>query len=240
MALSLVSVNIEWDRHLDTVLPFLKEKRADVICVQELLEQDIALFEEACGPIVVFSPMGYLQRGTLFAFGCAIFSRFPFSGAGEKYYVGTRDSIRINSEIDDCGTHSLVHADITKDGVAHRIATTHFTWTKNGESTPDQLANLAVLLKELDSLDEFVMAGDFNAPRGRDTFSALARRYTDNIPAHYETSLDPVLHTKAGRPLPYMVDGLFTTPGYRANDVSLQFGVSDHAAIVASIEIAAK
>ncbi len=33
-----------------------------------------------------------------------------------------------------------------------------------------------------------------------------------------------------------MVDGLFTTPAYRASDVRLQFGVSDHVAIVATIE----
>ncbi len=67
----------------------------------------------------------------------------------------------------------------------------------------------------------------------------LAPKYKDNIPSHYKTSIDAALH-RAGKERPEgladkMVDGLFTTPGYTAVDVRLQFGVSDHAAIVATI-----
>ena len=42
------------------------------------------------------------------------------------------------------------------------------------------------------------------------------------------------LHERLGT---YMVDGLFTTPGCQASDVRLQFGVSDHAAIVARLSM---
>ena len=82
--------------------------------------------------------------------------------------------------------------------------------------------------------EPFVLAGDFNAPRGGEIFSHIAERYTDNIPPHYTTSIDGTLH-RAG-PIPFMVDGLFTTPSYRAKGVHLEFGVSDHAAVAATIE----
>ncbi len=242
MALSLVSVNIEWDKHLDTVLPFLREERADVTCVQELLEQDIALFEEACGQLIMYSPVGYLERGTMLTIGCGIFSRVPFIERGERYYVGARDTIRVDDEKSDIGTHVLSYGSFAKEGVEYRIATTHLTWSKDGESTAEQLEDLNKLFAELDSIGEFALCGDFNAPRGRETFSRLAAKYQDNIPTECTTSIDMRVHkTKdipeaRARVATYMVDGLFTTPGYSAKDVRLQFGVSDHAAIVATIE----
>lgn len=245
MGLSLVSVNIEWDRHLDTVLPFLRQTQADVVCIQELLERDIPLFEEGCGPLVIYSPMAYLDRGTLFPFGCGIFSRYPAKNAGERYYVSSREAIGILDEKGDSGAHAVAYADIAKEGASYRIATTHFTWTKGGESTPGQLEDLGTLMRELDALGEFALCGDMNAPRGRETFAALAARYQDNIPASYATSIDAELHktrdnpTERARVATYMVDGLFTTPEYIASDVSLQFGVSDHAAVVATIGKAA-
>jgi endonuclease/exonuclease/phosphatase family metal-dependent hydrolase len=96
----------------------------------------------------------------------------------------------------------------------------------------------------LETQGEFVLTGDFNAPRMHkgnpgEIFSAIASRYTDNIPVHYETSIDASLHRNGKtRPLDFvdkMVDGLFTTPVYTAHDVGLHFGVSDHAAVSAII-----
>ena len=89
------------------------------------------------------------------------------------------------------------------------------------------------LLACLEPEEEFTLCGDFNAPRGGEIFTALAMRYQDNIPLEYASSIDGNLHRKG--PLPYMVDGLFTTPSYIASDVSLQSGVSDHCAILATV-----
>lgn len=80
-----------------------------------------------------------------------------------------------------------------------------------------------------------MLAGDFNAPRGGESFSAIAARYRDNIPPNYQTSIYAPLH-RSGQDLELMVDGLFTTPGYRAENVELTSGMSDHYAIVADIE----
>jgi endonuclease/exonuclease/phosphatase family metal-dependent hydrolase len=78
-----------------------------------------------------------------------------------------------------------------------------------------------------------ILCGDFNAPRGREIFSRLAKRWHDNVPLHYVTSIDPKLH-RAG-PLQLMVDGVFSTTDYRVRNVVLHQGVSDHCAITADI-----
>jgi hypothetical protein len=49
------------------------------------------------------------------------------------------------------------------------------------------------------------------------------------------TSLDQNLHRIPG--LQFMVDGLFTTEKVRAENVALCDGVSDHMAIVATLEV---
>ena len=65
--------------------------------------------------------------------------------------------------------------------------------------------------------------------------------YTDTIPANYTSSLDKTLHRKGDDPsrahlfTDFMVDYLFTKPDYQASDVRLEFGISDHAAVVATI-----
>ena len=79
----------------------------------------------------------------------------------------------------------------------------------------------------------FVLTGDFNAPRGGEIFAELASRYKDNIPNHYQSSLDPDLHRVKN--LKLMVDGLFSTPDYNLGEVRLINGVSDHLAVAAKV-----
>jgi hypothetical protein len=61
------------------------------------------------------------------------------------------------------------------------------------------------------------------------------------VPAHYRSSLDNNLHRLAEKPelahlfTDYMVDYLLVQPPYHAHDVRLEFGVSDHAAIIATL-----
>ena len=64
-------------------------------------------------------------------------------------------------------------------------------------------------------------------------FARIAKKYKDNIPPHYVTSLDRKLH-RAGH-LELMVDGLFSTSEYLLDHVELRSGVSDHCAIIAEL-----
>ncbi len=248
MALSLISLNINWDLQWPTVEPFLRTSGADVACLQEVYEADIPRLKETLGMgYVSFTPSMFIDtsRGRMIE-GEAVFSKTPFEEEVHHGYSGVVGSSYLYSLDPDSWDkdkegRSLSGGVVRKDGVVYRVLTTHLTWTEDGTPTETQLGAVRRMLDHLANEESFVLAGDFNAPRGRASFDLIASRYKDNIPAQYVTSMDPPRHRVAGTPAEKnladkMVDGLFTTPEYEAKDVRLQFGVSDHAAIVAMIE----
>jgi endonuclease/exonuclease/phosphatase family metal-dependent hydrolase len=238
-ALSLVSINIERDNHLKLVIPFLRERAADIVCVQELLERDVPAFEDALGAPCLFAPSTlYPTADGLVAEGTGLFARLPVLRSSIVQYAGAEGELRAYDQDDaarkvETQKYALVAQTVRKDGAEFTIATTHFPWTRDGEADGAQRAAVERMLAEVRGLGAAVLCGDFNAPRGKEIFDRIAREMKDNIPAEYESSLDGALH-RAG-PLPFMVDGLFTTPGYEASGVSLVSGVSDHCAVVAGI-----
>jgi endonuclease/exonuclease/phosphatase family metal-dependent hydrolase len=239
VSISLVSVNIERSKHLDLVVPFLQKQKPEVTTILECMERDVPLFEETLGAKCFYTPVSYfLERkdepGGVY--GQAIFSKYPLTNSRFSYYAGKHDPLPqygddTPEELENI-TRALSVVEFTKDDTQFRFAETHLTKTQKGEATELQLEDLRALLRYLEEYESFVLTGDFNAPRGRKTWDTLASKYKDNIPAHYKTSIDP-MHRAA--PLPYMVDGVFTTPGYSATDVELHEGVSDHMAITATI-----
>jgi len=244
--MKLVSVNIERAKHLERVIPFIEAEAPDVLCLQEVLEEDLPRFTRILGGRAVFAPMTMLP-GMTTPTGIAIVSPHPFKEE-ITYYRGAAGAVPqfddTNAETKYGSEHAmLVSADIVMDR-PYRIATTHFTWTPDGTPDDHQRRDLAALMPILESKGALAFCGDFNAPRGGEIFSALSARWRDNIPAAYEWNLDLSLHRigermkdeakKAGHD-GFMVDGLFTTPSYVASDVKLIPGVSDHMAIVASI-----
>jgi len=81
-----------------------------------------------------------------------------------------------------------------------------------------------------------------NTPRGiNPSYPDLVAHYTDHIPPAYTSSLDRALHRLGTNPEKtqlfdsFMVDYLLSTPEFITNDVRLQFGLSDHAGIVAEV-----
>ena len=244
--MKLVSVNIERAKHLERVIPFIEAEAPDVLCLQEVLEEDLPRFTRVLGGRAAFASMTMLP-GMSTPTGIAIVSRHPFEHE-ITYYRGEAGAVPrfddTNAETKYGTEHAmLMSADIVTDR-SYRIATTHFTWTPDGRPDDHQRRDLAVLMPILESKGELAFCADFNAPRGGEIFSALAARWRDNIPSGYDWSLDLSLHRigermkdeaqKAGH-RGFMVDGLFTTPSYVASDVKLVPGVSDHMAIVATI-----
>jgi hypothetical protein len=248
VSLKLVCINIERSKHLDLVLPFLEREQPDVVSIQELLERDIPRFESIAGPCHAYCvnclhPGDPPERGP-FPEGNGIFSRLIPQTSIAEVYGGSETEIplqKISSSGDPLNAPrlSLVSACVEEEGSLFTFATTHFTWSPQGEATETQRTDMRALLHELEALGEFVLCGDFNAPRGGEIFDMLASRYKDNIPPEYKTSIDLGLH-RAGKARPQemadkMVDGLFSTPGYTCSNVRLVDGVSDHMAIVATI-----
>ncbi len=243
--MKLVSINIENNLHTKTVLSLIHKEQPDVVCMQELLEEDFEFYRNELNFSGVYKPQLWISdkfrnfhlRGK--RHGVAIFAKNILE-SGYEYYTGSEENVSksfeeyINNEKYQ-DNHILLWADVTDaNGATFRFATTHFTITEHGESSPKQLADLELLLKALDPLGEFIFCGDLNAPRGNETFTRIANKYKDNIPLEYKTSIDQNLHRVKG--IMFMVDGLFTTPIYKASNVKLVDGVSDHLAIVAQIE----
>ena len=240
-SLKLISLNIERSKHLDRIVPFLHAEHPDVVCLQEVCERDIPRLEETVGTCHAFAPIcmhpadppeeGFVVIGT------GIFSRLTARRANVSYYRGNETHARAHRRpvMDDV---NLVVCDFEMGGGVFRIGTTHFTWAPDGNVSDRQRHDMPKLLGILDTLGGFVLTGDFNAPRLHDghqgeIFGVLAARFEDNIPAEYTTSIDGTLH-RAG-PLPYMIDGLFSTPEYAVSNVRLVDGVRDHMAVVATV-----
>lgn len=242
--LKLVSLNIERSKHLDRVLPFLERERPDVFCVQELHEVDIPHFEKVVGPCAAFAAVTrhFADPPSIeeLVMGSAIFTRHSVVSQKIVYYRGSQAHALSAPAKEIMEDIPLVVCDAELDGTIYRSITTHFTWTQGGAPTEQQRIDVRALVAILGQSGDFVLCGDFNAPRGGEIWTMLTETYHDNIPPEYKTSLDVNLH-RAGKGKPHelankMVDGLFTTPGYRASNVRLEFGVSDHAAIIAAIE----
>lgn len=236
--LRVISVNIEYDKHLDKVLPFLQTEQWDVLFVNEILATDIPKFEDAFNVDCFFVPMmRYKRPYGMIPFGQGVFSRVPVV-CREEQYAGPFGEIVdfIEGSAEDrfkTQKNFLTIAEANFEGVPYKLGLTHFPWTPDGEANNIQRLCAKTLLEAVDREGEMALFGDFNAPRGKEIFSTISEKLKDNIPAHYTTSIDENLH-RAGQ-LMYMVDGCFTTKGYAASHVSLRFGVSDHAAVLATI-----
>ena len=249
--LKLVSLNIELDRHLDKVLPFLQQERADVICLQEVCEKNFATLERGLHMTGFFVPTcvpdvervvdkraagegrlvvneELVKKGPE---GIALFTGLPVHSTHIDYYHKISEAVPRWSVGQN---RVLFSAIVDKGGKNYTVGTTHFTWTPDGKGSPEQERDMKKLLEILARFPGIVFCGDFNAPRGGEMWAKFAEKYADNIPNQYNSSLDPKLH-RAGH-LDRMVDGLFCTPEYIVSNVRLVEGVSDHKAVVGMIE----
>ena len=235
--IKLISLNIEGHKHLDRVIPFFKKQKADVICLQEVFKNDLPFIEKSLQMKTVFIPLWRVRQTTDYQpgndlFGLAILSSLDLNQSQHQYYSHQPSLV---PKYTGSGTynHVLLWVTVHKNKIPFTIANTHFTWAMPKQADQIQKKDLKKLLAILKTIPQFVLCGDFNAPRGQKTFGTLASLYQDNIPSRITTTIDPQLH-KAG-PLPLVVDGLFSTPHYLVKNVKVQCDLSDHCAIVSNI-----
>jgi exonuclease III len=234
----LVQLNIEGSKHLEKVLPFLKEQNADVVCLQEVFEKDFGLISQTLDMKGSFFPMfdkDQLNQGCAQPNGpqgVALFSRKDSSSIQGVYYVGkgTVPKFRYPKMNLD---YVLVYGCFKFNKKKFTIGTTHFVWTPNGEANNEQRKAFKKLMKVIDNLKIGIISGDFNTPRGKEMFSAFEEHFKDNIPLDIKSTLDPLLHKKPH--LKLVVDTIFTKPKYNVQELEVIDGLSDHKAIVAVI-----
>ena len=248
--LTLISLNIERDRHLESrVIPFLRERQPDVICLQEVFGVDFKRLVDVLGMRgshvpMMRQPTARAERcGKWFESGLGVLSRPPNSRMRiEPYFGRPAEPVRMLRGEEKDGVwiwdqaavkKMLLWTRVQKENTAFTIATTHFTWSAEGKADENQRRDSVQLLKVLSGFEDVVLCGDMNAPRGGEIFSRFVAQYRDHIPPKYTTSIDGELH-RAGQ-LNIMVDGLFSTPRYEISDVELVSGLSDHCAITATV-----
>ena len=218
---------------------------ADVLCLQEVFVSMVPLIE-SIGYTVSFVPFSLKSSDNKYE-ECGIAIATKTSHVSHKQYCYHKPSntiVRFDREhIHETVANAVLVAEILNDGMPYTIATTHFTWTPNGNIPNDsQKADLPKFLSAIKKLPPHVMTGDFNIPRGHnELYPLLTEHYTDAVPTTYKSSLDKAFHRHKDEPelvhlfTDYMVDYIFTQTPYRAENVRLEFGASDHAAVIADI-----
>lgn len=245
--LQLLQLNVEQSKHTERIIPFLKTNTPDVLCLQEVTELDVEALCTAAGtPFSHIEPIllrDGKQEGLLLA------SRYPLRNLKSYCYAGTGKVLEHikGSPLPKDGEFSRIalFGTITVDGTDMRIGVTHFTWTPRGEASDAQRDSMRKLLAALKEEAGFVLCGDFNAPRKNpdgtpgEIFLLLSSTYMDNIPSHYETSIDVTLHRSGHLPEEHMdkkmVDGIFSTPDYAVTNVERVCGLSDHCGFTAIV-----
>lgn len=238
--MKIISLNMEGRRHFSKVRSLVATEEPEVICLMEAPSDGPALLNEL-GYHTTYAPtMLREQDGEVFPEGVLLATKIPHQ-AKSLYYHGDGTTLQIE---DRNNFHDTVSRAVIVATVADfTIATTHFTWTPRGEEACiHQITHLASLLALLKDEPPHILCGDFNIPRNLNVlYTELCKYYTDTVPAHYSSSLDRAFHNHGSNPDrqmlfdTFMVDYLFTMPPYSASTVRLQFGLSDHAAILATL-----
>lgn len=245
--MKFATLNVERSKHLARVEHFIRTQKPDAICLQEVLPEDLDFFADLFGghENITWAPITkgvWPESPDEKIIGMAIASPHGLKNISASYYHGTDDPLPTHrydhqGVVHDSVSHAVLFASVKVNGESFRLGCVHHTWTMDGQSTDFQITDTHAMLEvvKADNAEEgdIILAGDFNAPRGRATWGLIASAYTDNIPENISSSLDPKLH-RAGH-LPRMVDGIFTTPGYVAKDVTQHFMVSDHTGFTATI-----
>ena len=251
-SIKLLTLNVEINKHWDTVLPFLERESPEVLCLQELFDKDAEMLAKRFGYDYVQIPMTKKRydpksAASLTTEGPALLTTLPLKNKNRAYYYEAAPEIQIFKK-DTPATmratthHGIVWGTVTKGNAEFTIASTHFTWTPDGKPNENQDRDLPVLFKILDGIPALVLCGDFNAPRGANRiYQALAGRFKDNVPENIETTLDLQYHRVRNDPVnservsKLVIDYIFSTPEYEVSDVRRVCGVSDHCALLANI-----
>lgn len=231
--MKLVQLNMERDMHLARVVPFLEKERPDLVCLQEVFEEDLARIAGHFSMHALFAPMNRTSRSgaaELCVQGVALLSREVWKSSDTYWYFKPSNTLPLADEADRrTSWQPLLLGGFDVGGVRYTVGTTHFMKSWRGDPDLFQRERMQILLPLLDMVRPDVLCGDFNIPRGTELYHRLAERFKDNVPLEYISSIDPVLHRVPG--LSLMIDYVWTSARVYMSSVHMVDGVSDHCAI---------
>jgi endonuclease/exonuclease/phosphatase family metal-dependent hydrolase len=238
MALKLLTLNIEGDRHLDRVRATIRKHLPDVVCLQEVFEDDCAAFAGLGDyrfryAISTLKAVRARPEAPPRSWGLGVFARATVRQQTIAYY--TEDAnIRVFR-----GPHDprrvLIATELEHQGEPYRVVTTHFTWSEGGTFAAAQYEDFQRLRQIVAPFRDYVLCGDLNAPRGGRMFAAFMEELglIDHVPPHVTTTIDARFHYAGD--LQLVVDAMFATPHYVLEDVQVLEGISDHKGILATV-----
>jgi endonuclease/exonuclease/phosphatase family metal-dependent hydrolase len=225
----------------------LEREQPDCVCLQEMPEQFIGELQ-ALGYFVTFAPMTVEEKEEIYLWGVGMATKVPVPVRAVRYFGNTTGTAVHQSRQDETNSVSYRYlmAEVPTEGGVIPVATTHLLVTPDGKENDEQNRCVEALLGVVLDEANHVFCGDFNMPRGYNAnYERFLEHYVDAIPKDHTSSLDRTLHRMGDNPNlnapifdAYMVDYIFTQRPYVAKNVRLEFGVSDHAAVIADIEIA--
>ncbi len=112
------------------------------------------------------------------------------------------------------------------------IANIHFTWSGKGGVTGEQMRHYENLINFLSKkdLENTILCGDLNSPRGKCLYDSLSSILNDNVPKDCKTTIDKTLHRAGG--LMLVVDCMFSGNRFYLDKAKVVGNVSDHMAIM--------
>lgn len=235
MSIKIMSLNVEGSKHLDRWLSFAQAQEPDVVCLQEVFEQDIPRISQALGIADVhFAPMTNVTQKNDYniplngIWGVAVLSRCVHGTIKEQYYAKSRD-VSVFTEPNSV-SRVLLSATFEKEGQEFLVGTTHFTWSSKGQDTEEQHTDFVALKSLLGLEPNMILCGDFNSPRGGVMYAKFLDVFADGLPAEITTTIDPDLHYAGA--LQLAVDSFFYSPHYQPESVTVHSGLSDHQGLV--------
>lgn len=242
----LIQLNIEGDRHLDLVQAFLKEQDPDIICLEEVFEDDISRITSL--PHHAFLPMmrKEKQTGMTGVWGTAVCSREKITDASIEYYhKPTRELVLFDTSTME-KRRATQRFGLLVATLPHglNIGVVHHTWTPDGAVPNEyQIADTRALIDLIQKINPDIVCGDFNIPREQNyLYADMSSHFEDCIPRSIRHSLYVPLHNAHADPVrasyigKFMVDYIFrVTERYVVSGVEQHCGMSDHCAFVAHI-----
>ena len=223
-----------------------------MLCGQEFFEKDLEILKNRFGYNALFLPMckrwyGKDNTPPIETEGIAILTKLPIIKSDNIYYHLASPQIELYEEkrIDikrKTIRYGLLWGTFQYNETEFTIGTTHFTWTPDGMPNEYQETDIKALMEILEKIPDLILCGDFNIPRNiNHLYGVLAKKFKDNMPHKITTTLDMSMHkirtnpTESKRVGTYVVDYIFSTPKYNVSNVRCEYGVSDHAAVIADI-----
>lgn len=245
--ITLFTLNIEGDRHLERLQKFITEYSPTILTLQEIFQRDAEMIAKKYGYNCHYLALTLAKTKTEpiqeHPWGLAILTKLTVKNIQNFCYVG--ENLPVQSFAfdkhpnDDCLRRGFINLELASSaGRSIRIMTTKFTWTPDSKASEEQRQDLVAFHDYLRQYTSFILAGDFNAPRGGEIYTKIKDNYIDWLPANIKSTLDPELH-KVGN-LELAVDSIFSTSDYQLESVEVKIGLSDHCGILATIKVLAE